>query len=172
MSLNTLDGFPTGGAEVQAKYEAALEKHDCVNDKGECPHDIGVVLELPEAGFDIVCMDSDATVWKCKSEIPQVGEKVGHDCVECAIELRAVFGGGHEIDKEDVNGRMLSCIENESVLPFLLDKVMLWSKGDVWCEPSNPDWEPDNKIVAFLFVHGFMTSSSIFMMDGSLPCCQ
>ncbi len=85
MSLNTLDGFPTGGAEVQAKYEAALEKHDCVNDKGECPHDIGVVLELPEAGFDIVCMDSNVMIREGDSEIPKVGEEVGHYHSKCSM---------------------------------------------------------------------------------------
>ncbi len=25
----------------------------------------------------------------------------------------------------------------------------------MWCEPCDPFWEWDNKVVAFLFVHGF-----------------
>ncbi len=63
----------------------ALWNHDCVNDKGECTHNIRVVFELSEAGFDIICMDSDVAVGECDSEIPEVGEEVGYDCAKGAI---------------------------------------------------------------------------------------
>ncbi len=51
------------------------------------------MLELSEAGLDIICMDSDVTIGEYDSEIPEVGEEVGHDHAECAIELHSVFGG-------------------------------------------------------------------------------
>ncbi len=102
-----------------------MKKHDCVDDKFECAHDIRVVLELPEAGFDIICMDSNVPVGECDSEIPEVSKEVSHDRSKCSIELCAIFGGDHEIDGDGVHGGMLGRIENESVLLAVLDPFML-----------------------------------------------
>ncbi len=114
-----------------------------------------MVLELPEAGFDIVCMDGNIPVGECDSEIPQVGEEVSHDCAKGAIELCAIFGEGHEVDGNGVRGGVFGRVENEWVLLSLFDKVGLWGEEYVWHEPGNPSRERDAKIVLFLFVHGF-----------------
>ncbi len=104
-------------------------------------------------------------VGECDSKIPQVGVEVGHDFAKCAIQLCSVFGGGHEVDGDDVHGGTVGHVEDESVLPPLLDKVMLWGEEYVWCELGNPCREQDNKIVAFLFVHGFHECIK-FLHDG------
>ena len=48
---------------------------------------------------------------------------------------------------------MFCGIEDELIFPTLLDKVMLWGEEYMQCESGNPQWEQDNKAVAFLFVH-------------------
>ncbi len=124
-----------------------------------------MVLELPEAGFDIVCMDGNIPVGECDSEIPQVGEEVSHDCAKGAIELCAIFGEGHEVDGNGVRGGVFGRVENEWVLLSLFDKVGLWGEEYVWHEPGNPSRERDAKIVLFLFVHGFHDCIK-FLHDG------
>ncbi len=114
-----------------------------------------MLLEFPEARFDIVCMDNDVPIGEGDPEIPQMGEEVGHDCAKGANKLCAVFGGGHEVDGDGIRGRALGCVENELVLPSLLDEVELRGEKDMWCELSDPGQEQDNEIVLFLFVHGF-----------------
>ncbi len=57
-------------------------------------------------------MDSDVPVGECDSEIPKVGEEIGHDHAKCAIELSAVFGEGHEVDGDGVHGGVLSAALN------------------------------------------------------------
>ncbi len=86
----------------------------------------GLVLELSKAGFDIFYMDGNVLVRECDSEIPEVSKEVGHNCSKWAIELRSIFGGGHEVDGNCVHGGAFSLVENESVLLTLLDKVVLW----------------------------------------------
>ncbi len=41
--------FPVGWAEIIAKSESALYKEDGFDNKGEGPHDIGVMFEMSEA---------------------------------------------------------------------------------------------------------------------------
>ncbi len=117
---------------------------------------------MPEALFDIIC---DVTVGEGDSEIPQVGEEVGHDGSKGAIELCTISGVGHEVDGNGVHGGTFGCIENKLVLPSLLDEVVLWGEEDVWREPGNPGWKWDDKIVALLFLHGFHDRIK-FLHDG------
>ncbi len=84
-----------------------------------------------------------------------MGEEVGHDHSKCAIKFCAIFGGEHVVDGNGIHGRALGCVENELVLPSLLDVVELRGEKDMWCELSDPGQEQDNEIVLFLFVHGF-----------------
>ncbi len=102
-----------------------MYKKDGIDNKGECSHDIGVVLELSEAQFDIVGVNDNIAVGEGDPEIPQVGEKVGHDSAKGAIELHPVLGGCHEVDGKGVFGGPFGCIENEFVLPSLLDNFVL-----------------------------------------------
>ncbi len=127
------------------------------------------MFKLPEAWFDIICVVGNITIGKGDPEILQVGEEVGHDCAEGAVELHTVFDGFYKVDGNGIYGGRFSCIENELVLPsFLpsfLDKVVLWGEEDVWREPGNPGWERDNGIVALLFVHGLYDCIE-FLHDG------
>ncbi len=47
------------------------------------------------------------------SEIPQMGEEIGHDGAKGAIELCTIFGGSHEVDGNGVCGGMFGHVENE-----------------------------------------------------------
>ncbi len=99
-------------------------------------------------------MDGDVSVQERDSQVPNVGEEVRHDRVESAIELCALFGGCHEVDWDGVHGGSFCCVENESILFAVLDKVVLWCEEDVGLEQCDPCWEWYDKVVAFFFVHG------------------
>ncbi len=124
-----------------------------------------MVIELRKEGFDAVCMDGNVLIGEGDSEIPQVGEEVSYDCAKCAIELRSVFGGDHEVDGNVIHDGPFGQIEKELVLSSLLDEVVLQGEEYVWHQSGNPCRERDNKIVAFLFVCGFHDCVD-FLHDG------
>ncbi len=67
-------------------------------------------------------MHCNVPIRECDVQVPNVCEEIGHDCAEGAIKLRALFGGGHEVDWNCVHGGLFRSVENESILLPLLDK--------------------------------------------------
>jgi hypothetical protein len=57
-----MDSFPVGGAEVCAECEAYLEEQVVHQDVREGARHIRVMLDLAEAGFEIIGMDDDVVV--------------------------------------------------------------------------------------------------------------
>ncbi len=86
-------------------------------------------------------MNGDVVVRESDPEVPQVGEKVGHDHANCAIRLCSVFGGCHAVEGDGILGGAFGSIENELIFPAFLDEVVLWCKEYVWHELGNPRWQ-------------------------------
>ncbi len=82
--------------------------------------------------------------------------------VQLSSKLHAVFGGGHVVDGDGVHGGLFGLVENELVLPTLLDSVVLWGEEYVWCELSDAGQKGNNDIVLLLFLHGFHDSVKFF----------
>jgi hypothetical protein len=57
-----MDSFPIGGAKAGAKCKAYLEEQVVRQDVGEGAHHIGVMLDLVEAGLDLIGMDDTVVV--------------------------------------------------------------------------------------------------------------
>ncbi len=90
-----------------------------------------MVLELLEAQFDIVGMNGDVAVREHDPEVPQVGEEVGRDHADDAVELHALFGRSHEVDGDGILGGLFGRIEDKLVFPSFLDKVVLCREEDM-----------------------------------------
>ncbi len=128
-----------------------------------------VVIKLPEAWFDIVCMNVNVMFGEGDSEVPQMGEEVCHGSAEGVIEI---FGGSHEVNGNGIYGGAFCRIENELVFPSFLDMFVVWSEEDVWREPGNPSQDEDIKIVMHLFVDGVHDCIKFLGIDGSMLCSQ
>ncbi len=111
--------FSNLGAEVRSKCESGLQEETLFNDKGEGPHDVWVLFELSESGFDIIDVHGNVLIKGGYLQVSNVYEKVGHDFLKCAIVPFAMFFGGHEFDGYGIHGWLFDCIENETILlPF------------------------------------------------------
>ncbi len=57
-----------------------------------------------------------------------MNQEVNHNGSKVTIKFNDVFCGGHEVDGDGVHYGSFCCIEDESVLPSLFDKVVLQHK--------------------------------------------
>ncbi len=79
-----------------------------------------MVIGLPQARFDIVGMHGNIMIGEGDSKVPYMGEEIGHDHSEHAVQFGALFGGCHEIDWDDsIIGRSTALKMSWSFSPSL-----------------------------------------------------
>ena len=85
--MDASNGFPVGWAEVGPERETYLEEQVVRQDVGKCTCDVGVVLDLTEAGLHVIGVDDYVVCGVRDPEVVCPGEEFLADVAEFALEF-------------------------------------------------------------------------------------
>ncbi len=85
------------------------------NDIERRTHDIGAMVELSEALFDIIGMEENKCSGEWDLKVCEVDKEVEHDHPNCAIKFGAQLGGYHHVDWVWIYDGSFSCIEHDKI---------------------------------------------------------
>jgi molybdenum cofactor biosynthesis enzyme len=87
MRIACVDGLPVCWDEIRTECETDLEEEVLRQDVREGIHNIGVMLDLAKAGFDVIGMDHDVIVQVCDVKIVCTDDYVLLPCGVNVMEL-------------------------------------------------------------------------------------